>query len=97
MTPTSRYRVVNSGFVADQFRELLRRTTHPSQRSDIVEAARWIIEELARTPDEFGESQETLPGTGWILRRGFAPPLFVEYAIDEPNRLVYLKRFWLRT
>lgn len=87
----NRYRVVNSGFVAERFRELVL-ATPPNERPVLLQAGRWIIEELSRTPSEFGESQERLSATGWILRRGFAPPLFVEFAIDESNHIVYIKR-----
>ena len=58
-------------------------------------AARWIVEELTRTPAEFGESWTTRPGSDLIFRRGFAGPLFVQYAIREDNRAVYIRRFAL--
>ena len=53
------------------------------------------MEELKRTPTEFGESWITLPGSGLIFRRGFARPLFVQYAIHEDERVVYIRRFVL--
>ena len=60
-----------------------------------VRAARWVMEELARTPGEFGESREWHEHARIQARCGFARPLYVEFGVDEANRIVYLRRFVL--
>jgi hypothetical protein len=88
-----RYRVVNSGAVAEQFRQLADEARTHGRLTGFKQAARWIMEELARTPEEFGESWFVRPGSALTFRRGFARPLYVEYAFDTANRIVYLRRF----
>jgi hypothetical protein len=91
-----RYQVVNSQAVAEQFRNLAEEARAADRLPLFLAAARWIMEELARTPTEFGESWTTRPGSDLIFRRGFAGPLFVQYAISEHNHVVYIRRFALR-
>lgn len=93
MSGDDRYRVVNSGAVAEQFRRLADEARAHGRLAGFKQAARWIMEELARTPEEFGESWFVRPGSQLVFRRGFARPLYVEYAIDATNRIVYLRRF----
>ena len=95
MSPGDDYQVVNSGKVAEQFRRLADDARVAGRLPVFLRAARWVMEELARTPEEFGESWFTLPGSSLVFRRGFARPLYVEYAIDSANRTVYLRRFAL--
>jgi hypothetical protein len=96
MTPDEYYQVVNSQAVAEQFRDLADEARASGHLPLFLAAARWILEELARTPTEFGESWTTWPGSDLIFRRGFAGPLFVQYAIREDERVVYIRRFALR-
>jgi hypothetical protein len=46
-------------------------------------------------PTEFGESREERPSDGLALRVGFTRPLYVEYAVREDVRAVFLRRFVL--
>lgn len=96
MTPSAgRYRVVNSAAVAEQFRALAEEARGSGRLAAFLAAARWIMEELARTPTEFGESWMTRPGSDLIFRRGFARPLHVQYAVREEERVVFIRRFVL--
>ncbi len=58
-------------------------------------AARWISEELARTPLEFGESRGYLPHLHLHIRLGFARPLSVRFAVHEPSKQVFVTAFAL--
>lgn len=93
MSESDRYRVANSGAVAEQFRQLADEARAAGRLNEFKQAARWIVEEVARTSEEFGESWFARPGSALIFRRGFAQPLYVEYAFDPANRIVYLRRF----
>lgn len=63
------------------------------QTTLFLRAARWVLEELARTPTEFGESGPRWERLGIAGRRGFAGPLYVDFGVDDTNRFVYLRRF----
>jgi hypothetical protein len=56
-----------------------------------LRAARWIMEELARTPLEFGESRENYPGAKLKLRIAFASPLVVNFGVHESSKTVFIR------
>jgi hypothetical protein len=58
-----------------------------------VHALRWIIEELTRTPMEFGESRNYLSQLGLHVRVGFAGPCGVVYAVSVEHHMVFI-RHW---
>lgn len=89
------YRVINSAAVAEQFRALVEQARAAGRLRSVLAAARWIVEELSRTPAEFGESWTEYPRASLVFRRGFARPLFVQYAIHEAEQIVYIRRFAL--
>ena len=95
MTPNDWYQVVNSAAVAEQFRQLAEQARVSGRLPLVLRAARWVVEELARTPTEFGESWTERPGSAVILRRGFARPLYVEYGVHQDERVVFIRRFVL--
>lgn len=95
MTPAARYQVFNSAAVAEQCRTLAGEARAQGRLPIFLAATRWVMEELARTPTEFGESWMTRPGSDLIFRRGFARPLHVQYAVREDKRVVYSRRFAL--
>jgi hypothetical protein len=90
-----RYQVHNSATVAEQFRRLAEQARASDRLPLFRRAARWIIEELERTPNEFGESREAWPERSIAMRCGFAGPMYVEYAVYESERAVYIRRFAL--
>ncbi len=96
MSQGDRYKVVNSGAVADEFRQASNVARAAGQLSLFVASAKWIMEELSRTPGEFGESREERAGDGLVSRCGFAGCLYVEFAIHEQQRVVFLRRFRFR-
>lgn len=92
MSSDVRYRVTNSAAVSEQFRAIAEEARTTGRLPKLLAAARWIMEELARSPLEFGESWVTNARTGLVFRRGFAPPLHVQYAVHEAQRIVFIRR-----
>jgi hypothetical protein len=88
-----RYTVSQSREVGDQLRRL-GRTAHAEGRfQSFADGARWIFEELSRTPTEFGESR--YESGSLAFRCGFAGALYVEYAVKSESRAVFIRRFSL--
>ncbi len=88
-----RYRVSFSRDVANELRDLGRIARSEGRFRPFAEAATWIAEELERTPHEFGESREELGSLAF--RCGSAGILYVAYAIDEADHVVFIRRFAL--
>jgi hypothetical protein len=65
------------------------------RRRLVLRAARYVIEELAYDPNHFGESRGALPHMELSLRVAFAPPLYVEFAVHEASKQVFVRRFGL--
>ncbi len=86
------YRIANSRAVNETFLRLAAEATVTGRRTDFLRAARWIVDELERTPGEFGESRVVYPHLGLLGRAGQVGPLFVEYAYSETDRIVYIRR-----
>ena len=61
----------------------------------VVRALRWMLEELERTPLEFGESREGSDVDRLRLRIGFVEPLVVNFGVHEPSRNVFVSRVGL--
>jgi hypothetical protein len=91
------FQVFQSQKVVEEFRQLLDAARTAGVLPITVRAARWILEELARTPLKFGESREYLPHLGMHLRIGFAGPIFAEFAVNLTDRTVFVRRFGLQT
>lgn len=90
MTDAFHYRVDHSGAVADEFRRLADLAHGSGRLPAFLRAARWIVEELARTPHEFGESRERYEALRLTRRCGI-----VDYAINDEHRIVFIRRFAL--
>lgn len=86
------YRIANSRAVNETFLRLADEATATGRRASFLRAARWIVDELERTPGEFGESRADYPHLGLLGRAGQVGPLFVEYAISDADRIVYIRR-----
>lgn len=89
----SRYKVSFSVEVASELRRLGRAALVEGRFHTFAGAANWIAEELERTPREFGESRYTVGS--YEFRCGFAGPLYVDFAVDEHIRVVFIRRFAL--
>jgi hypothetical protein len=93
--PPVNYRVSQSQLVEEQFLRLVALATEQGRRRLVLRAARYVVEELAYDPARFGESRGVLPDMELSLRIAFAPPLYVEFAIHESSRQVFVRRFGL--
>jgi hypothetical protein len=93
--PPVNYRVSQSQLVNEQFLHLVALATEQGRRRLVLRAARYVVEELAYDPVRFGESRGVLPHLELSLRIAFAPPVYVEFAIHEPTRQVFVRHFGL--
>lgn len=92
--PPVNYHVSQSQLVEEQFLQLVARATEQGRRKLVLRAARYIVEELGYDPVRFGESRGVLPDMQLSLRIAFAP-LYVEFAIHESSRQVFVRHFGL--
>jgi hypothetical protein len=76
--------------VAEQFRASLRHARETGRQSIALQAAKWIVEELERTPLEFGESRENYTGAKLQLRIGFARPFAVRFGVHVESKTVFI-------
>lgn len=89
------YRLDQSADVSAAFRSIVAGVRGLGRLDIFVPAARWIVEELARTPNEFGESRDWFADAGTQARCGFAGPLYVAFGVHEESQVVFLRRFVL--
>ena len=90
-----RYEVSEPAKVREEFRGVLDRARELGILPLVVLASRWILEELARTPMNFGESREHREHLDLHLRIGFAPPVFVQFAVHDEQPIVFIRGFAL--
>ncbi len=93
--PPVNYRVSQSQLTTERFRELVALAAQQGRRRLVLRAARYAIDELAYDPLKFGESRGILLHLHLELRIAFAPPLYVEFAVHEEARQVFLRGFGL--
>lgn len=53
------------------------------------------MEELKRTPLEFGEARYYRMDSRFLYRWASVGPIFVEFAVLEVEKIVYIRRFGL--
>ncbi|MDB5311770.1 MAG: hypothetical protein JWO38_5972 [Gemmataceae bacterium] len=92
---SDRYQVSQSRKVLEDFRRLLDLARDRGILAQTARATRWIPEELTLTPMQFGESREYKAPLDLHLRIGFAGPVYVEFAVNLPHRMVFIRRFGL--
>lgn len=92
-----RYRISQSGAGSDQLRVAFARARREGLGATTAAAVRWALEEMERTPFEFGESREFLEHAQLHTRIAFVSPLYVTSGIHEPSRTVFIATFgWQR-
>ena len=94
MSPPN-FEVSHSRLVTEQFKRILDLARSRGILPVTLRASRWILEELTRTPMEFGESREYLPRLDLHLRIGFAGPVYAEFGVNLPNRTVFIRHIAL--
>jgi hypothetical protein len=92
-----RYLISQSGAVSDQLRGVFARAKREGLGAVTAAAARWMVEEMERTPFEFGESREYWPHADLHTRIAFVDPLYVLFGIHQTTRTVFVGRIaWLK-
>lgn len=87
------YRVSAPGVVTEQLKRALDLARTHGMYPLAVPSAKWMMEEMARTPHSFGESRGHLTHLQLSMRVAFVGPLMVEFAVHEPTRQVFVRRF----
>lgn len=93
--PPINYQVSYPAVVAEAFRRLLDRATAEGRLPLVLRAGRYMMDELAYEPQRFGESRGFLDHAELHVRIAFAPPLYVEFAVHEPSRQVFIQKIGL--
>src|SRR5437764_107940 len=86
------YQVANAQVVAEQFRAVLAVAREWGTYPVAIAAAKWMWEEMARTPEHFGESRSYLPDAELYVRVAFVGPLHVWFGYHETARIVFVRR-----
>lgn len=95
MSP-DRFQVTNPSAVTEEYLRLTDEARTRGILPQVLRATKWIMEELARTPLEFGESREDLPGMRLHVRIAFVGPLAVQFAVHFDQPIVFIRGFRLR-
>lgn len=88
-----RFLVSASRRVTERIRDAMRSAAAGGSTNLANQAAAWILEELARTPFEFGESRHEVPSLGLKVRLAFVEPFVVRFAIHEESHQVFILQF----
>ena len=85
-----------SGQVADEFSNALAFLRANGEGRPASIAARWMLEELVRTPLEFGESRFHLPHLDLFVRIAYSGPWVILYSVNVPSHRVFIRHWGLR-
>jgi len=88
-----RYRVSNPNVVTDQFHIAMGIARERGTLRSAVASAKWMWEEMARTPEEFGESRFFLPNAELHMRIAMVGPQYVWFGFHESARVVFVREF----
>lgn len=95
--PPINYQVSQSQQVTEQFLELAARAQVQGRRADVFRACLYIMDEMAYDPLHFGESREEFPHLHLKMRIAFAPPVYVQFAVHEQSRQVFIRKLGMRS
>jgi hypothetical protein len=87
------FKVSSSALARSNLRELCSRAKARGQGEVVAAAVRTVIERLETDPLQLGEPKSNLPVMGLVMCVGVVGPLAVQFAVDEKNRIVYIKEF----
>jgi hypothetical protein len=93
--PPVNYTVSQPQAVTEAFVDLAARAAREGRRPLIFRAARYMLDELAYDPMQFGESREFLPHVQLHMRIAFPRPLGVIFAVHEASKQVFIQRIVL--
>ncbi len=87
-----RYRLIFSTFSRERIKDLARKAVAAGLASKLAKALLFIQQKLTREPLTWGDPQYRLPSLGWLIFQGYYGGfLRIQYGVDEPNRIVYVK------
>ena len=89
------YRISNSKATGELFKAIADEARKAGRRLETLRAARWIFEELERTPLEFGESRNVYHHLQLQMRIAFVRPLTILFGVHESSRTVFISRMAL--
>lgn len=93
---SERYFVSSSLARKAEFHRVMEEARTNGQFQMAVQAGEWMLEELARTPMEFGESRGEFPSLNLKLRFAYVRPIAIQFAIHESSRKVFIRSFRYR-
>lgn len=95
--PPINFQVSQSQQVTEQFLALAALAQIQGRRAAVFRACLYIMDELAYDPLHFGESREELVDLQLKMRIAFAPPIYVQFAVHEQSRQVFIRKFGMRS
>ena len=90
------YEVVASQEVRERIKSLIARAREMDQYAPALESLKWIVEELRRTPLEFGESREYLEAAKLRVRVAFVGPFLVGFGVHDVKKIVFIRNMLMR-
>lgn len=93
--PPVNFLVSQSQVISDAFRKLMDQAQTEGRLTLVLRASRYLLDELAYDPLRWGEPREHLVHANLQMRIAFAGPIYVEFAVHEPNRITFIRRFAL--
>jgi hypothetical protein len=92
-----RDRVSISSAVAQQIKEEGRRAAESGRSQQFIDAMLVVNHRLRTDPHEFGEQTVNYRDWNLICHTGSVAPITVQFAIDEKNSTVHLRKVILRS
>ena len=89
------YSVSQSPLTREELWALLEVARATGRKRVAIQSVRWILEELSRTPLEFGESRNDLPHLDLHLRVAYTGPIRVDFAVHVIQRKVFIRKWSL--
>jgi len=86
------YMVSPSQSVLVTLKEIARKARSLRRQREFGVNLKWMMQELERTPLEFGEARYADGDPGLKIRVGFVGPVMVRYAVHEESRTVFIGR-----
>ncbi len=90
------FAVSQSMLAMEQLDEILSVLRGRGETALAASSVRWILEELTRTPMEFGESRFHLEFLDLFVRVGFSGPICVNYSVNPASHQVFIRRWGLK-
>jgi len=88
------YQIPISAAAGERIRATMDESERVGREVEATRAPRWIVEELERTPSEFGESRKGSDSARLQMRIAFVKPLRVRFDVHEPSKRVFVQGIW---